>query len=45
MPVKDCINKYIVKVDTLRAIIDNDYFYKQIELCEKARQEEVLEFL
>jgi len=38
---RDAINKYTVKVDTLAAINDQNYFFKVIEACEKVRQEEI----
>jgi len=37
IPIEQSHGKYIVKVDTLRAITDNDYFYKMIDECEKKR--------
>lgn len=35
------INKYLVKVEPIQVLRDGDYFMKQIELCEKARLEEI----
>lgn len=32
---------YVVKVHPHRAILENDYFVKQIELCEEKRDEEI----
>lgn len=38
---KKCLNKYLVHVDILDVIKDPDYFIKQIDLCEKSRNEEI----
>ena len=35
------LSRYTVKVDTLAAINDQNYFFKVIEACEKVRQEEI----
>ena len=40
IPFKRAINKYIVKVDPEKAILESDYFVKRIEECEKRRGEE-----
>jgi hypothetical protein len=45
IPIKKSLNKYIVKCDTIRAITDQDYFVKMIDLCEKNRVEEVQSIL
>jgi hypothetical protein len=34
LPYKKFINKYVVKVETHRAILEPDYFIKLIELAE-----------
>lgn len=31
----------MVRVDSVRAILENDYFIKKIEECEKRRSEEI----
>jgi hypothetical protein len=41
IPFKRAINKYIVIVDPEKAILENDYFVKRIEECEKRRGEEI----
>ena len=41
LPYKKTVNKYIVRVDSYRAITEADYFMKQIEACELARTEEI----
>lgn len=41
IPFKRAINKYIVIVDSEKAILENDYFVKRIEECEKRRGEEI----
>jgi hypothetical protein len=38
---KKCLNKYLVHVDILDVIKDPDYFIKQIDICEKSRNEEI----
>ena len=38
---KKCINKYLYRVDPYRAIVESDYFYKSILVCEEARSEEI----
>jgi len=35
------INKYVVKVDPLKAILEPDYFVKLIDVCEVARDQEL----
>jgi len=35
------INKYVVKVEPHRAILEPDYFIKCIELAEQKRDEEI----
>ena len=40
-PYDNAINKYIVHVETNRAILENDYFTKKIEECEQKRTEEI----
>lgn len=42
IPTKKALNKHLVTCDTLQAILDPDYFLKKIQMCEKARQEEVI---
>ena len=41
IPLKKTMNKYLVKVDSLDLIKDADVFSKAIDMCEKARLEEV----
>lgn len=41
VPIKKSINKYLYKVDIIDVLKDPDYFTKAIELCEKARMEEI----
>lgn len=41
IPIRKAMNKYLVKVDSFRAITETDYFFKMIDLCEKARVDEV----
>ena len=38
---KKAYNKHVVKVDTDRAIVEQDYFLKIIETCELRRTEEI----
>jgi hypothetical protein len=38
---KKAINKYIVKVEPERAILERDYFLEMINVCEKRRSEEI----
>jgi hypothetical protein len=35
------MNMYVVKVQPHKAITESDYFIKQIEVCEAARDEEI----
>lgn len=41
IPFLKCINKYIFCVDSYRAIIEPEYFYRSILLCESNRNEEL----
>jgi len=41
IPQPETLGKYTIKVDTLAAINDQNYFFKIIEACEKVRQEEI----
>ncbi|OMJ88502.1 hypothetical protein SteCoe_9536 [Stentor coeruleus] len=41
IPFAKCINKYIFKVDSYRAITEPDYFYESILICESNRDEEL----
>lgn len=41
IPYHKSINKYVVRVESHRAILEPDYFLKMIELCEHNRTEEV----
>lgn len=36
------MNKYLIRVDPLDLLKDNDIFLKAIDMCEKARLEEVI---
>jgi len=38
---KDSMDKFLVKVDPIKALQDQDYFFKAIEKCEKTRQLEI----
>ena len=38
---KRVLNKYKVKVNMIDVLKDPDYFIKQIDICEKARAEEI----
>lgn len=38
---QNAINKYMVRVETHKAILENDYFVKRIEECEARRSEEI----
>eukprot|EP01022_Parablepharisma_sp_SALTPOND_P006343 TRINITY_DN1258_c0_g1_i1.p1 TRINITY_DN1258_c0_g1~~TRINITY_DN1258_c0_g1_i1.p1 ORF type:complete len:615 (+),score=67.56 TRINITY_DN1258_c0_g1_i1:2162-4006(+) len=38
---KRAINKFFVRVESDRAILENDYFVKKIDECEKRRTEEI----
>jgi hypothetical protein len=35
---------YVVKVSPHRAILEGDYFIKQIEMCEAGRDQEIKQF-
>lgn len=41
IPIKKAMNKYIVTCDTMKAIIDLDYFLKGIEECEQNRMMDI----
>ena len=41
VPYKRFINKYVVKVEPHRAILEPDYFIKMIEMAEQKRDEEI----
>jgi hypothetical protein len=41
IPYKKAINKYIVKVEPDKAILNVDYFIKKLEECERRRTEEL----
>ena len=41
VPYSKFINKYVVKVEPHRAILELDYFIKQIEMAEQRREEEI----
>ncbi|OMJ90965.1 hypothetical protein SteCoe_6530 [Stentor coeruleus] len=41
IPFKRSINKYIFRVDSYRAIVEQDYFYKSVLACEENRSEEI----
>ena len=41
VPYKKFMDMYVVKVHPHRAILESDYFVKQIELCEAKRDEEI----
>lgn len=41
IPFKKSLNKYLVKVDALDILKGSDVFLKAIEICEKARSDEV----
>eukprot|EP00826_Nyctotherus_ovalis_P026662 TRINITY_DN2080_c0_g3_i1.p1 TRINITY_DN2080_c0_g3~~TRINITY_DN2080_c0_g3_i1.p1 ORF type:complete len:221 (+),score=79.98 TRINITY_DN2080_c0_g3_i1:1111-1773(+) len=38
---QNAINKYMVRVETHKAILENDYFVKRVEECETRRAEEI----
>lgn len=44
IPFKKTFNKYLVKVDSLDLLKDGDIFIKAIDMCEKARVEEVTNY-
>lgn len=41
LPHSEFINRYVVKVEPHRAILEGDYFIKMIELVERARDDEI----
>jgi hypothetical protein len=41
IPNSKFMNMYVVKVQPHKAITESDYFIKQIEICEEARDEEI----
>ena len=41
MPYRKFINKYVVKVEPHRAVLEADYFIKLIEMAEQRRDEEI----
>ena len=41
IPYKRAINKFFVRVESDKAILDNDYFIKKVEECELRRTEEL----
>lgn len=41
VPYKKFINRYVVRVEPHRAILETDYFIRQIEQCERSRDEEI----
>lgn len=41
IPFKKAINKYIFRVDSYRAVVEPDYFYKSLLICEETRTEEI----
>lgn len=41
IPNSKFMNMYVVKVQPHKAITEGDYFIKQIEICEAARDEEI----
>ncbi len=41
LPYHKVMNKYVVKVEPIRAILESDYFIKMIEKCEQARDYEL----
>lgn len=41
LPYKKMINRYIVKSEPFKTILEPDYFIKQIELAEKNRDKEI----
>ena len=40
LPYHKVLGKYVVKVEPVCAILESDYFIKQIEACEQARDHE-----
>jgi hypothetical protein len=41
LPFRKTINKYVFRVDPYRAIVEQDYFYKSVLVCEENRSEEI----
>lgn len=41
IPYENCKNVYVVKVEPHRAILEGDYFIKQIEMVERNRDDEI----
>lgn len=41
VPYKKFMNRYVVRVEPHRAILETDYFLRQIEQCERSRDEEI----
>ena len=41
LPYKKFIGRYVIKVEPHRAILEPDYFIKQIELAEQNRDDEI----
>ena len=41
IPFRKALNKYIFRVDSYRAIVEQDYFYKAVLICEENRREEI----
>ncbi len=41
MSYKRAINKFVVRVESDKALLENDYFVKKIEECERRRSEEI----
>eukprot|EP00826_Nyctotherus_ovalis_P034638 TRINITY_DN2903_c0_g1_i1.p3 TRINITY_DN2903_c0_g1~~TRINITY_DN2903_c0_g1_i1.p3 ORF type:complete len:119 (-),score=23.35 TRINITY_DN2903_c0_g1_i1:127-483(-) len=40
---EEAINTYMVQVDTIKAILDDDYFIKKVRECEKNQMKKYLE--
>lgn len=41
IPYKKFINRYVIQPEPHRAILETDYFIKQIEQAERTRDEEI----
>ena len=41
IPLANCINKFLVKIDPIDLLKDPEVFLKAIEVCEKARFNEI----
>jgi len=41
LPYQKFINRYVIKVEPHRAILEPDYFIKMIEVAEQSRDEEI----